>query len=113
MGAMTSITTIEAGRSIATLINVFTVAPERQVELASLLTTVTEETMQHQAGFISANIHVSTDGESVINYAQWESEQHFRAMLANPVASEHMAQAAEIGLNFEPRLFTVASVHHR
>ena len=108
IGAMTSITTIEAGRPIATLINVFRVAPERQAELAGLLTRVTEETMQHQAGFISANIHLSTDGESVVNYAQWETEQHFQAMPANAVASQHMAQAAEIALN-RARLFTVES----
>jgi heme-degrading monooxygenase HmoA len=112
IGAMTSTTTIEAGRPIATLINVFTVAPERQAELATLLTRVTEEIMRHQPGFISANIHSSTDGERVVNYAQWETEQHFQAMLVNPVASEHMAQAAELALSFEPRLFTVESVHH-
>jgi Antibiotic biosynthesis monooxygenase len=37
--------------------------------------------------FISANVHASADGEPVVNYAQWENEQSFRAMLADPKAS--------------------------
>ena len=40
--------------------------------------------MQHQPGFVSANIHVSTDGTRVVNYAQWESAEAFQAMLADP-----------------------------
>ena len=46
----------------ATLINVFTVEPERARQLADLLTAATEDMMQHIDGFISANIHLSTDG---------------------------------------------------
>lgn len=63
-------TTIEAGRPIATLINVFTVTPERQAELVSLLIRATEEHMRHRPGFVSANIHASRDGQRVVNYVQ-------------------------------------------
>ncbi|WP_407550110.1 antibiotic biosynthesis monooxygenase family protein [Streptomyces sp. Pv4-95] len=108
----TKITKIETGRGIATLINIFVVAPERQAELVAVLSRATEETMKDRPGFLSANIHASTDGERVVNYAQWESEEHFRAMLADPVAREHMTQAAGIAESFEPRIFTVESVHH-
>jgi heme-degrading monooxygenase HmoA len=94
------------------LINVFTGAPERQAELTTLLARVTEEVMRHQPGFVSANIHCSRDGERVVDYAQWQTEQHFHAMLADPAAREHMAAAAEIAPSFDPRLFTVESVHH-
>ena len=61
----------------ATLINVFTVEPERARQLADLLTAATEEVMQHVDGFISANIHLSTDGTRVVNYAQWRSAEAF------------------------------------
>ena len=47
---------ITAHADHATLINVFTVEPERARQLADLLTAATEEVMQHIAGFISANI---------------------------------------------------------
>ncbi|MFD0265448.1 antibiotic biosynthesis monooxygenase family protein [Streptomyces sp. NPDC127106] len=109
---MTVTANIDSSRPVATLINVFTVAPERQQELIALLTHATEETMKHQPGFICANFHASQDGERVINYAQWETEAHYRAMLADPAARVHMDQAATIASDVQPRLFHVAS-HHR
>ncbi|MFI6600753.1 antibiotic biosynthesis monooxygenase family protein [Nonomuraea sp. NPDC050536] len=106
-------TTISTEAELATLINVFTVRPERQRELVDLLVTATEEVMRHRPGFISANIHASLDGDRVVNYAQWESAEAFHAMLADPEAQVHMGQAAAIAESFEPRLHTVESVHHR
>src|ERR1700749_2211014 len=95
----------------ATLINVFTVEPERARELTDLLTVATEDVMQHIDGFISANIHVSTDGTRVVNYAQWRSPEAMQAMQPTPPAREHRAQAADIADGFEPHLYTVESVH--
>ncbi|WP_445159801.1 antibiotic biosynthesis monooxygenase family protein [Mycobacterium sp. Dal123C01] len=104
-------TTIQEHAPIATLINVFTVAPERASELAELLGRATEETMRFVPGFISANIHVSTDGTRVANYAQWQSVEAYQAMFEDPRAREHMSVAAEIATSFEPQLYTVESVH--
>lgn len=81
-------TTITAGAPVATLINVFTVRPERQRELVDLLVHATEEVMQHLPGFIAANIHASADGTRVVNYAQWASADAFHAMLGNPEAQD-------------------------
>jgi quinol monooxygenase YgiN len=106
-------TTIQQNSEYATLINVFTVEPDRAPELASLLVTATEEVMRHQPGFRSANIHVSTDGTRVVNYAQWESTEAYRAILVDPTTQEHMAAAAALASNFDPHLYTVESVHQR
>jgi quinol monooxygenase YgiN len=111
MSAVT--TTIAVDAPITTLINVFGVQPDRQRELVDLLVRATDEVMQHQPGFIAANIHASTDGTRVVNYAQWQSAQAFHAMLDNPAAQEHMGQAAAIADQFDPHLYTVESVHHR
>ena len=62
-------------------------------------------------GFVSANIHASTDGTKVVNYAQWSDTDAFRAMLANPVAQPHMTAAAEIAESYEPHLYEVSTVH--
>lgn len=62
--------TIEKGSKVLTLINVFTVTPEKQQELVALLIKATQETMMHFPGFISANIHRSLDGKKVVNYGQ-------------------------------------------
>jgi quinol monooxygenase YgiN len=104
-------TTITAHASHATLINMFTVQPERARELADLLTAATEDVMQHIDGFISANIHLSTDGTRVVNYAQWRDAEAMQAMRSNPTAQEHMTRCAELADGFEPHLYTVESVH--
>jgi quinol monooxygenase YgiN len=95
----------------ATLINVFTVEPERARQLTDLLTAATEDVMQHIDGFISANIHLSTDGTRVVNYAQWRSAEAFQAMLQNKTAQQHMALCAELAGGYDPHLYTVESVH--
>jgi quinol monooxygenase YgiN len=103
--------TIRAGAGIFTLINVFSVAPDRQQELATLLIEATEQTMRHQPGFISANIHTSLDGRHVVNYAQWRSREAFEAMLRSPGARPHMTRAAALA-SFDPILCEVAHVDH-
>ena len=102
---------ITAHAEHATLINVFTVEPERARQLADLLTQATEEVMQHVDGFISANIHLSTDGTRVVNYAEWRDATAFQAMLQNTTAQQHMAQCAELATGYDPHFYTVESVH--
>ena len=106
-------TTIKQNCGYATLINVFTVEPDGATKLAALLQTATEEMMCHQPGFRSANIHVSTDGTRVVNYAQWDSAEAYLAMLADPSTQPHMADAAALAISFDPHLYTVESVHER
>ncbi|GAA5065116.1 antibiotic biosynthesis monooxygenase family protein [Streptomyces similanensis] len=108
---MTVTVQVDTTRPVATLINVFTVSPDRQEELVALLARATEDTMKQQPGFLHANFHVSHDGERVINYAQWETEEHYHAMLANPEARFHMDQAAKIATDVQPRLYQVKSTH--
>ncbi len=103
--------TIAADQGVATLINVFTVAPERQQDLVRLLDTATEEVMRHRPGFVSANMHASSDGTRVVNYAQWASAEAFQQMLQDPQAREHMEAADELAESFEPNLYRVTSVH--
>jgi quinol monooxygenase YgiN len=82
--------TIQKNSNIVTLINVFTIEPSRQQKLVDMLIESTEQTMNKQEGFISANIHKSLDGTKVINYAQWKSQEAFEKMLKNPKALIHM-----------------------
>jgi quinol monooxygenase YgiN len=92
---------IQKDRELMTLINIFTVTPGKQRELADLLVRATEETMRHLPGFLSASIHCSLDGTKVINYAQWRSQANFEAMKKDPGAQQHMRAAAELA-SFEP-----------
>ena len=99
--------TIQKGRNVLTLINVFTVSPENQQELVTLLIDATQQTMRHLPGFISANVHRSLDGKKVVNYAQWRSMADFEAMRKNPEAVPHM-QAAGALAQFDPILCEVS-----
>lgn len=104
-------TTITAHADHVTLINVFTVAPDRAAELVEVLVDATERVMRHVPGFVSANIHLSDDRTRVVNYAQWESPEAYRAMFDDPEAREHMGRAAALAEGFDPHLYTVESVH--
>jgi heme-degrading monooxygenase HmoA len=110
---MPATTTISPDAPVATLINVFTVQAAHQRELVDLLVIATEEVMRHLPGFIAANIHASSDGTRVLNYAQWETADAFHAMLNTPAAQVHMRRAAGIADQFDPHLYTVESVTHR
>ena len=68
-------TSIRKNSNIITLINIFTVDSQNQQRLVDMLVETTEQIMNIQEGFISANIHKSLDGTRVVNYAQWESRR--------------------------------------
>ena len=105
-----TVTTITTGQGLMTLINVFTVEPERQAELIDLLAEATT-VMVAQPGFISANLHRSDDGRRVVNYAQWRSRDDYAAMQTNSQAGVHMARAAELA-TFDPIICDVAYTGH-
>jgi heme-degrading monooxygenase HmoA len=98
---------------VATVVNVFTVQPEKQGALVEALAKTTNEVMRNQPGFISVSIHASSDGTKVLAYGQWESEADLRAVVDNPADRERLGEAQKLAEGFEPRLYTVESVHHR
>ena len=106
-------TTITTDAPVVTLINVFTVEADRQRELVDVLVRATDEVMRYLPGFVSANIHASDDGTRVVNYAQWQSADAYRAMLGNQTAQVHMREAAALADQFDPHLYAVESTHHR
>jgi len=78
-------TTVAKDAKVVTLINVFTVTPDRPAQ---------------------------RDGRRVANYAQWESEGAFHSMLKNPEAQQHMKACLEIAEAF-PVLYDVKSVFEK
>jgi antibiotic biosynthesis monooxygenase (ABM) superfamily enzyme len=99
--------TIATDQDVVTLVNVFTVSPERQHELAELLVEATTSVMNQLPGFVSANIHRSLDGTKVVNYAQWRRVEDFEAMLREANAQEHMRAATQLAERVEPHLYRV------
>ena len=89
----------------AVLINTFYVAPERAGELMTLLERATQETMRFQPGYVSANLHLSSDRTRIVNYAQWRSRADFEAMLRDPTARAHIAEVGKVATSFDPVIF--------
>jgi heme-degrading monooxygenase HmoA len=104
-------TRISRDQDVATLINVFTVAPEDQQRLVDLLVEATEKVMSKQPGYVSANIHKSLDGTRVTNYAQWRSREDFEEIFRNSDVTVHMREAEKLAIAYEPHLYEVAFTH--
>jgi quinol monooxygenase YgiN len=102
-------TTIRQDSGLMTLINVFTVAPERQQQLVDLLTETAQERMREQLGFVSVSIHRSADGRRVVNYVQWRSRDEFEAMTRKPELQPHFARIGALA-EFDPIVCEVAHV---
>jgi hypothetical protein len=88
--------TIEAGSSVVTHINVFTVDPARQDELVASLTE-TVAAAAKMPGWISASIHKSLDGRKVVNYVQFETAEAGRAVTAKLAELGFIARNTAIG----------------
>jgi quinol monooxygenase YgiN len=75
---------ITPGGLLTTFINIFTCEPGDQQALLDTLRAETAETVSKVDGFVSANLHASTDGRRVINYAQWTDLAAFNMMMGGP-----------------------------
>lgn len=92
-----------------TLINVYNCRPERQPELMLAL-----EGLTHAArllpGFLSARLHRSLNGKHVVNYAEWESVEHWRAMVRHPSVQNWMERVVALA-TFEPQVYAPAETY--
>lgn len=103
-------TCISTDTDLMTLVNVFTVAPDRQQELIDVLAEA-GEVMVELPGFVSANVHRSDDGERVVNYVQGRTLADFQAMQDNPRATPHMRRASELA-TYDPIMCWVVHTTH-
>src|SRR5579864_7117841 len=90
-----------------TLINVFTVEPEKQQALLDHLHKFSETVVAVFPGFISATFHASFDGKRITNVAKWESQEAFMAFLQSPEASADRAACRAIATGAEHNLYEV------
>ena len=97
---------ISKGDRVATVINVFTVAPGDQARLVELLTSATESSVRHVPGFLSAALHRSLDGTKVTMYAQWRTVEDYQRMRSRSDTSPFLAEAITIA-TLDPGLYEV------
>jgi len=89
-------TNIRENNDVTTIINYFTVKPQTQQKMIDAWIAFVESYVKKVPGFISANLHKSTDGTRVFNYAQWERKEDVEAMLSSPDGKKHVDEIYKI-----------------
>ena len=74
---------IDEFRNILTVLIEFELSPDEVDEHVANIKEFVKGTVKGQPGFISANLHVSTDRKKVVNYAQWKTEEDYQNFLNN------------------------------
>jgi quinol monooxygenase YgiN len=91
------------------LLNKFTVNPE-DVDQFLKVFAATTEALKQQPGFISAQLHRGIAGSSTfINYAVWESAEHFKRAFNSPGFRSSVADLPP-GTVMSPHLFKKVAV---
>lgn len=111
MNESKNLTTISTENQVVTLINVFTVEPSNQKKVVQLLQNDIEEVIRNLPGWVSCSIHVSHDGNTVVNYAQWKTKDDWEAMIRNPEAQKRIGNIHKLA-TLDSHLYKVESVHH-
>jgi hypothetical protein len=99
---------IQAEGGLVTFVNMFTCDPEDQQALLRTLRSETEDVVSKIDGFVSANLHASTDGRRVINYAQWTHLDAFNEMMAGPQGREMIMNVHKYAKAIDIHLYDVA-----
>lgn len=96
-----------------TLINVFTVTPEKQNTAADKIAHIYKTFVCNQPGFISAKIQKSLDGTEVAAVAHWKSQAALSTMQQKP-DFQHLLEIldGEI-IGAKPRVYEVTASINR
>jgi heme-degrading monooxygenase HmoA len=108
-----TVTAIQAGREIVTLINVFTVPPGGQEPFAAAQSGEYRRLRGQIAGSLSANLHRGTDGVTLANYAQFRSMDDYRAWLQSDLMRDHLKVIHALIQVSEPGMYRVVHVKSR
>lgn len=92
---------------LQTVITTFETSPGSCEDLLDLLKEVFEGCIRHQAGFISASLHVNDARTRIANYSQWERREDFLAMLRSAEMRRRNREIAGLCRSFEPVMYDV------
>jgi quinol monooxygenase YgiN len=93
----------------ATLINVFKIDPDNQQPLIDEIQE-NVESMGDLPGFVSFSLHRSLDGERIVNYVQFESQEAFEALRDSRDWEEQMSDAMATA-EPDPHFYEVVLTH--
>ncbi|VEP12876.1 conserved hypothetical protein [Hyella patelloides LEGE 07179] len=99
--------TINEKASMLTVVNVFTVEPEKQQSLIDFLVEEKEPPMSSLPGLLSFSVHKSLDGKKVLNYIQWSSQEALESAIKSPVFAEDKKQIIKLAKDFNSSPYEV------
>jgi quinol monooxygenase YgiN len=82
--------TIRVDSSVISLVNVFSVEPEKLRSLLDLLRDGTDTFFSKRPGFVSSSVLTAKDGRQVINYSQWRSADDIAAFRKDPYFARYI-----------------------
>lgn len=88
-----------------TIINTYSVTPERADELLDALVQSATDILRFAPGFISTSLHVSLDRTRLVNYSQWRDSGAIAAAGADPEIASRIRAVSEIADSFAPVLY--------
>ena len=95
-GSNTMETTIRVDSAVTTLVNVFTVEPDKQPKLLDMLREATENMFSKMPGWIATNLLKSKDGRHVILYSQWRDAKDIDAFRQDPKVKPYLQSVYEL-----------------
>jgi heme-degrading monooxygenase HmoA len=84
-------TVIDKERPILTVVNEFHVTAEQQEQIVEQFPPLMIDVVSKVPGFVSGNLHISADGERVLTYYQWQSQEAYDAFLADPTTAAQVS----------------------
>lgn len=103
--------TIKKGEARQTVITTFEVTPGTCQDLIDALNDAYRDFISKQSGFIAAGLHVNDAQTRIANYSQWESRDHFLAMLRAPEMRERTRGFNALCKTFEPVMYDVQETY--
>jgi heme-degrading monooxygenase HmoA len=100
---------IRQSAGIVTQITTVKMRPDKQDEVLQLMKE-RAKFMSRQPGFVSVNLHRSTDGSHVVNYVQWTDKDRLAAAHHSPEFRKKWPKFGELVQDVEPALYDVVQI---
>lgn len=99
---------ISSTQPVQTVITTFEVIPGSCQDLLEELQSACAQFVCKQPGFIGAAMHVNDAQTRIANYVQWQSRDHFQAMLRSDEMRDYHQKFNTLCKSFEPVMYDVA-----
>jgi heme-degrading monooxygenase HmoA len=98
---------IRKDAELQTVITTFEVTPGTCADLLDALKEACNDFVSKQPGFIGGAVHVNDAQTRVANYTQWQTREHFQAMLRSDQMRLYNRRFNDLCKTFEPVMYDV------